>query len=158
DSWNAHALGNVDYRATRRLTLHAGDAFADVRDPREIDRLGVVTPPGVQIIDNLADAKAEYAASRLVTLDGGYAFRFTRFSDVAGMPTPGGDEHNVTGGASLKIPPNDIARAGWRTQWFVVGDGAQAHTPTLGIWHKLNRIAWAQAEGGPMIFDSPATG
>jgi len=158
DSWNGHALGNVDYRATRRLTLHASDAFADVRDPREIDRLGVVTPPGVQIIDNLAGAKAEYAATRLVTLDSGYAFRYTRFGDVAGMPTPGGDEHDVTGGASLKFTPNDIARAGWRTQFFVVGDGAQTNTPTLGLWHKINRIVWAQAEGGPMFFDSPATG
>src|SRR5262249_46893950 len=115
NSWNAHALARIDYRATRRLTLHAADAFADARDPHEIDRIGVVAPPGGLIVDTIADARAEYAASRLVTLDGGYAYRFTRFGDTAGMPTPGGDEHDVAGGAALRITPNDIARAGWRT-------------------------------------------
>ena len=157
-SWNAHAILKGDYRATRRLTLHVDDTFTDARDPREIDRIGVVTPPGVQIVDNVVGAKMDYAASRLVTLDGGYSFRFTRFGDVDGMPTPGGDEHDVTGGASMKITPDDTMRLGWRTQWFVVGDGAEAHTPTLGFWHKLNRIVWAQAEGGPMLFDSAMTG
>jgi hypothetical protein len=158
DSWNVLFRARMDYRATRRLTLHVSDTFTDARDPREIDRVGVVTPPGVDIIDNIADATVEYAVFHAVALDAGYVFRVTRFGDVGGIPTPGGDEHDLAGGTSFKLTAQDTLRAGWRTQWFVIGQTAKAHTPSLSLAHKLSRITTVTVEGGPIVYDSPGSG
>src|SRR5262249_2402661 len=109
DSWNVHAALSGTYRVTRRLSLSASDQFADAHDPLEIDRVGIVTPPGVQIIDNTTEARASYAATRALTVEGLYTFHTTEFGDVPGGPgaapaaPPSGDVHELSARTAYQL-------------------------------------------------------
>jgi hypothetical protein len=163
DTWNVMARAQLDYAATRRLQLSASDRFTDARDPREIDRIAVVTPPGVSIVDNSADARASYALSRSVSLEGSYGYHFTRFGDLPGpmgqpVPVPGGDEHDFGAVVATRLDPLDILRAGYRGQYFALGAGAQTHAPSLGWWRRLTHTLIFDGEGGPLFFVDGAAG
>src|SRR5262249_18404456 len=46
----------------------------------------------------------------------------------------------------------DSLRGAYRAQYFLVGPGAQTHSPTLGYERKLARWLRAEAFAGPLVF------
>jgi hypothetical protein len=162
DSWNHHGKLALDYALSRRWRLRVTGQADYARDPREIDRIGVVTPPGVRIFDTTNDARATWNATRKLSVEGGYGFRYTSFGDeptpMGPIAIPGGSEHDLTLRGLFHVERAGSAIAGYRGQIFVIGSGAQTHSPTVGYTRHLTELLTAEVEGGPMLYVQGAGG
>jgi hypothetical protein len=116
----------------------------------------------VRIFDTMNDARVTWSATRKLTLEGGYGFRFTSFGDeptaMGPVPIPGGSEHDLTLRGLFHVEHAGSAIAGYRGQIFVIGSGAQTHSPTVGYTRRLTELVTTEVEGGPMLYVQGAGG
>jgi hypothetical protein len=159
DSWNAHANANADIALTRRWQLVLQERFTDARDPREIDRIAVVSPPGVEVLDNSAAATVSVRATHRLTLAAEYDYRYTHFGDAptatGPVALPGSQEHDLSATAELRWHPRDHVRLGYQEQRFVIGSGAETHSPSVGYGRVLIPHLRVELDAGPLWYSGP---
>jgi hypothetical protein len=156
-------------RLSRRVTLKLSDEFTRAEDPGFINRIGVVAPQ-IGILDNTADAQLGVAITRRLYGAVEYTYHHTSFDPynaaelAAGMPPLfDGDEHDVQAAGSFRVTRLDDFRLGFRGQAFTAGPqhvsaerwsiGA-SYSPTVGWRHQFLRELEANADIGPVFFQS----
>jgi hypothetical protein len=98
DSVDQHARARLQYRATRRLTIFAGQSFSTARTTDTVELVGI---PFRRIGNwtTLTQGALEYRLTARTTTKGGYDLRVVNFDDNADqfLSFPGGHEHHFTG-------------------------------------------------------------
>lgn len=103
NSVDQHGSFGVDYRASRTVTLSAGQTFTSSRETDPFEFIGV---PFRRIASRRAvtSGGVEVRLSPRTVVHGGYDFRVVDF-DATDIVFPGGHEHAVEGGVNHQLSP-----------------------------------------------------